>query len=137
MQRLNRHERLIKTALIMAEGSTCNRLKVGAVIAKDGRIISTGFNGAPSGLPHCDPEICNDNNPCTRTVHAEAGAIVNAAKHGIGLDGSSMYVTNSPCVECAKLIIHSGIRSVYYLIAYRIQDGVNLLISAGVNVEKL
>lgn len=136
MSRLNRDGRLMATAEIMARGSTCNRLSVGAVISIDGRIISTGFNGAPTKLPHCDPELCNENNPCNRTVHAEAGAICHAAKYGIPIQGATMFSTDSCCVECAKLIIESGIVRFVYLRPYRLTDGIDLLKSAGVTVEK-
>jgi dCMP deaminase len=127
---------LIQIALITSQRSTCERLQVGAVIAKDGRIISTGYAGAPSGLPHCGPEVCDTNTPCTRTVHAEAGAISYAARMGIPTTSATLYCTHSPCIDCAKLIINSGIARVVYYNEYRKPDGILLLESAGIIVEK-
>lgn len=134
-QRISRDQMLMQIAGIVAQRSTCNRLHVGAVIALEGRIISTGYAGAPSSLPHCSPDVCNVNEPCTRTVHAEAGAISHAAKHGIKLLGSTLYCTHCPCLDCAKLIINSGINKVIYDIPYRKTQGLDLLRSAGIGVD--
>ena len=136
MTRISRDEALIQIAHIMAQRSTCNRLQVGAVIARDGRVVSTGFNGAPSGLPHCTPENCNEHNPCTNTTHAEAGAIAHAARHGVALEGTTLYVTHQPCLDCAKLLINAGTKRVVYATPYRIQDGLNLLLQAGLEVSQ-
>ena len=124
-------------AKVMSSRSTCLRLKVGSVIAKEGRIISTGYNGAPSGVPHCDHTNCGPDRACTRTVHAEAGAISFAARFGVPLEGSSLYVTNSPCLDCSKLIINAGIKEVFFHIPYRITDGLQLLQSVGIHMEQL
>lgn len=134
--RISRDDMLMEIAWVIARRSTCNRLQVGAVAAQDGRIVSTGYAGAPSGLPHCSPEVCNVSSPCTRTVHAEAGAISYAARAGIMLGGSSLYCTHCPCLDCAKLIINTGIRRVLYHQAYRKTEGLELLRSAGVIVEQ-
>lgn len=134
--RITRDQMLMAIAFVVAMRSTCQRLSVGAVVAKRGRILSTGYAGAPSKLPHCGPPVCNPQAPCTRTVHAEAGAISWAARNGISTEGASLYVTHSPCVECAKLIINSGIERVVYGKEYRLLEGVELLRSAGVLVEK-
>lgn len=134
--RITRDEMLMEIARIVARRSTCNRAQVGAVVAQDGRIVSTGYAGAPSGLPHCDPHICNAENPCTRTVHAEAGAISYAARSGIRLEGATLYCTHCPCIDCAKLIINTGIKRVIYDQAYRKTEGLELLRTVGIVVEQ-
>ena len=120
---------LIRIASVMAERGTCSRAHVGAVVARNGRIISTGYNGAPAGLPHCAhtcacapagglaPNVdhwpsCPAVQPCTISVHAEANAIAFAARAGVATEGTDMYVTMSPCVQCARLIINAGIARV-------------------------
>ena len=134
--RITRDEMLMEIARIVARRSTCNRAQVGAVVAQDGRIVSTGYAGAPSGLPHCSPETCNTNAPCTRTVHAEAGAISYAARSGIRLEGATLYCTHCPCIDCAKLIINTGIKRVIYDQAYRKTEGLELLRTVGIVVEQ-
>ncbi|RMG32013.1 MAG: deaminase [Methanobacteriota archaeon] len=100
--------------------STCPRKQVGAVIIKDKNILSTGYNGSLKGSPHCSEVGCMiENGHCIRTVHAEANAIVQAAKHGVKIEGASIYVTASPCFNCFKLIANSGIKEIYYLEFYR------------------
>jgi dCMP deaminase len=112
---------------------------VGAVIARDGRIISTGYVGAPSGLPHCLDVGCQTgpDGGCTRTVHAEANAIAVASRYGTRTNGAVLYCTHGPCNPCAKLIINAGILRVAYEHAYRDGSGTALLIQAGVGVHKL
>lgn len=134
--RITRDEMLMEIARIVARRSTCNRAQVGAVVAQDGRIVSTGYAGAPSGLPHCSPETCNTSAPCTRTVHAEAGAISYAARSGIRLEGATLYCTHCPCIDCAKLIINTGIKRVIYDQAYRKTEGLELLRTVGIIVEQ-
>lgn len=133
--RIDRNEMLMWFAHIAAFRSTCNRAHVGAVIAQDGRVVSSGYAGAPSGMPHCGPQ-CNTDAPCTRTVHAEAGAISYAARAGIKLDGATLYCTHAPCQDCAKLIINSGISKVYYETPYRKTEGIELLRSVGITVTQ-
>jgi|SRR5215471_2996602 len=127
----------------IGELSTCPRKAVGAVIIRDGRAISWGYNGAPPGTPHCevnnhgylgDPhwELAVQDHGCRNATHAEANAICFAAKQGISTDNSILLVGVSPCRECARLIIASGIREVYYRELYRDQAGVDLLEYAGV-----
>ncbi len=100
--------------------STCPRKQVGAVIIKDKNILSTGYNGSLKGAPHCTEVGCMiENGHCIRTVHAEANAIVQAAKHGVKIEGAAIYVTASPCFNCFKLIANSGIKEIYYLEFYR------------------
>lgn len=134
--RITRDEMLMEIARIVARRSTCNRAQVGAVVAQDGRVVSTGYAGAPSGLPHCSPETCNTGAPCTRTVHAEAGAISYAARSGIRLEGATLYCTHCPCIDCAKLIINTGIKRVIYDQAYRKTEGLELLRTVGIVVEQ-
>jgi len=125
--------RYLRMAKIWGENSYCERRKVGALVVKDKMIISDGYNGTPSGFEN----VCEDENNVTKpyVLHAEANAITKIARSGNNSDGSTLYVTDAPCIECAKLIIQSGIRRVVYAKNYRIQDGVELLRRAGVEVE--
>lgn len=118
-------------AYVVAQSSTCSRLKVGAILVHDGRVISTGYNGAPAGLDHCE-HIPQSKVPCSRAVHAEANTIAFAAKYGTPTDGSWCYTTHSPCENCAQLLINAGIIKVGYQIKYRITSGLDLLEEAGV-----
>ena len=106
----------------VATRSTCDRKHIGAVIVRDKTILSTGYNGSLRGAPHCD-DIGHDmeNGHCVRTVHAEANAVAQAAKNGVGIDNSEIYVTASPCLNCFKLMANCGIRTVYYKEFYRDQ----------------
>ena len=133
MERISRDEVLIRTAELFALRSTCNKPN-GAVIAREGRIISTGYNGAPAGLPHCLDVGCQEgpDGACLRTVHAELNAIVMAAKFGISVEGATLYCTSSPCPVCAKAIINAGIEKVLYRNEYRLPEGLGLLRTAGV-----
>lgn len=134
-ERLTRDEMLMAIASVVAMRSTCGRRQVGAVISHQGRVISTGYAGAPSGAPHCSAACESQaslNGGCQRTVHAEANAIAYAARHGIATEGAELHCTLSPCINCAKLIVNSGIKRVTYLESYRIPDGVQLLNSLGI-----
>lgn len=124
--------RYLRMARIWSENSYCRRRKVGALIVKDKMIISDGYNGTPSGFPN----VCEDDSDVTfpYVLHAEANAITKVARSNNSSDGSTLYVTASPCMECAKLIIQSGIRRVVFSDLYRITDGLDLLCSAGVEV---
>ncbi len=108
-------------ARVVASRATCDRKKVGAVIVKDKTILSTGYNGSIRGLPHCDDvgHDMDEGGHCVRTVHAEANAIVQAARHGVAIDGATIYVTASPCWNCFKLIANAGIKRVFYMEFYR------------------
>lgn len=134
--RISRDEWLVEVSLSTAKRSTCCRRHVGAVIASEGHIISSGYNGAPSGLPHCTPETCNAENPCTSTIHAEANAIAFAARKGLPTEGATLYATASPCLDCAKLLINAGIKRVVYHEEYRKTEGIDLLRSVGITVER-
>ena len=120
-------------ARIWAENSYCERRKVGALVVKDNMIISDGYNGTPSGFEN----ICEDENNTTKpyVLHAEANAITKLARSHNSSKGATMYITDSPCIECAKLIIQSGIKRVLYANTYRLDDGINLLKRAGIDVE--
>ena len=124
--------RYIRMAQIWAENSYCKRRQVGAIVVKDKMIISDGYNGTPSGFEN----ICEDDNGLTKpyVLHAEANAITKIARSGNNSDGATLYVTSSPCIECAKLIIQAGIKRVVYSEAYRLNDGIELLQRAGIEV---
>ena len=127
-------EKYIRMAKIWATNSYCKRRQVGALIVKDKMIISDGYNGTPSGFEN----DCEDNNVTKPYVlHAEANAINKVAKSGNSSEGATLYVTASPCIECAKLIIQSGIKRVVYSEEYRLDDGLKLLSRAGIEVEKV
>lgn len=120
-------------ARIWSENSYCERRRVGALIVKDKSIISDGYNGTPSGFEN----LCEDEEGHTKpyVLHAEANAITKVAKSGNSSDGATLYVTASPCIECAKLIIQAGIRRVVYSEMYRYSDGIELLQKAGIGVD--
>lgn len=128
---MNKYDlRYLEMARVWAKNSYCKRRQVGALIVKDKMIISDGYNGTPSGFEN----ICEDENGVTKpyVLHAEANAISKVAKSGNNSEGATLYVTASPCIECAKLIIQAGIKRVVYLDEYRILDGVELLRRAGI-----
>jgi len=114
----------------VAQRSTCLRAKVGAVIVRDKNILATGYNGAPAGLPHCLDVGClvyRSENPdgeleenCFRTIHAEINAIAQAAKHGVPIQGASIYVTHTPCIHCLKVLINTGITRICYEREYKL-----------------
>lgn len=121
---------------------TCNRLKVGAVIVRDNRPVSLGYNGTPAGHAHCGPE-CNQDNPCTKTLHAESNAIEWATRDKCycstawcGAEGATMYVTDAPCLPCAHKTFNAGIKRVVFDREYRIKDGLVFLQANGVEVEQ-
>ena len=122
--------RYLRMAAIWAENSYCVRRKVGALIVSGNMIISDGYNGTPAGFEN----VCEDDNGVTKpyVLHAEANAITKVARSNNSSDGATLYVTASPCVECAKLIIQAGIRRVVFSELYRITDGIDLLARAGV-----
>jgi dCMP deaminase len=145
------------TAKIFEDRSTCSRNHVGVVIARDGRIISTGYNGAPAGMPHCehvlptyetDAEIlvshispvpplpvAGMDRGCKLAIHAEANAIAYSARHGVSLEDATLYTTLSPCYACAQLIISAGLQRVVFDRSYRDPAGTDLLMAAGLDVQ--
>lgn len=140
--RPTRDETMMRVAVDIAEQGTCDRLQVGAVVHRDARIISTGYNGVPAGLSHCDhandppPEVGSERG-CMLAVHAEANSIAWAAKHGLAVGGADMTVTHMPCVDCAKLIINAGLVSVTFEHPYRKTEGVALLTRARIRVVQM
>lgn len=131
-KQLELDKRYLRMASIWAENSYCNRRQVGALIVKDNMIISDGFNGTPSGFEN----VCEDENGLTKpfVLHAEANAITKIARSNNNSDGATLYVTDSPCIECSKLIIQAGIRRVIYGRKYRLTDGIELLKRAGIEI---
>ena len=128
-------DKYLEMARVWASNSYCKRRQVGALIVKDRMIISDGYNGTPSGFEN----ICEDESGATKpyVLHAEANAITKVAKSGNSSQGATLYVTASPCLECAKLIIQAGIKRVGYRDEYRLTDGIDLLSRAGIEVEKV
>ena len=125
---------MMQTAFIWAKQSSCKRNQVGAIIANQGRIISNGYNGTITGADNC----CEDGDVSKNTVvHAEANALMFAAKNGIPTEGCSIYVTLSPCIECAKMIIQAGIKEVMYHENYRIDQGIEFLKEHNIKVRKV
>lgn len=146
--RLSRDPWLMTIAVAVAARGTCSRLQVGALVVRDARIVSTGYNGVPAGLPHCrhicvcgdarkmdvlghEPD-CPAGQPCHSTVHAEANALVFAARHGAAVEGCTLVTTHQPCLDCAKMIVNAGIVRVTMWIPYRRPEGLELLERAGV-----
>ena len=127
--------RYLKMARVWAENSYCVRRQVGALVVKDKMIISDGYNGTPSGFEN----VCEDENNVTKpyVLHAEANAITKLARSSNNSDGATIYITASPRIECAKLIIQAGIRRVVYGEQYRLTDGIDLLRRAGIEVVYL
>ena len=128
-------KRYLKMAAIWAQNSYCKRRQVGAILVKDKMIISDGYNGTPSGFEN----ICEDENNKTKpyVLHAEANAITKVAKSNNSSDGATMYVTSSPCLECAKLIIQAGIKRVVFTDNYRLEDGIDLLRRANIEIVQV
>lgn len=136
----------LEIATVVAQRSTCLRRKVGALIVKEKRILTTGYNGAPRGLPHCldigclrdevGAESGTEHELC-RGLHAEQNAIIQAALYGVSIDGGVMYSTHQPCVLCTKMIINAGLWAVYYLEPYPDALSRRLLEEAGILSEKL
>ncbi len=128
----------MKIAYAVSERSTCDRAFVGCVLVLEKRILTTGFNGSPAGLAHCDDEghLMVDGH-CVRTIHAETNAIIQAALHGVSTRGATCYVTHFPCINCAKALINAGIIRLVYSVAYR-QDpvAVDFLRTANVEVDQ-
>ncbi len=123
-------------AFQVATRSTCDRARVGAIIVKGRRILTTGYNGAPAGLPHCDDVgHLMIGGHCVRTLHAEQNAIIQGALHGVGVAGGTMYVTHQPCLTCAKMIINAGIERVVYAGEYADENAVAFLHQAGVALD--
>ena len=124
------HQYFLTITRQVAERSTCNRAKVGAVIVRDKNILATGYNGSPAGLPHCTDVGCliyESRTPsgeieenCFRTIHAEINAIAQAAKNGATIRDADIYITHTPCIHCFKVLINTGIRRIVYEKPYKL-----------------
>jgi dCMP deaminase len=138
MSRVSWERYFMNLALQAATRSTCPRKSVGAVIVRDRSILSTGYNGSIRGAPHCTDVGClMENDHCVRTVHAEANALVQAARNGVRLEGAEIYVTASPCFNCFKLIANSGIRKIYYGEFYRDEKVIRFAEELGIEMIHL
>ena len=137
----------MRIAQLVAERSTCNRAKVGAVIVKDRSIIATGYNGSPSGMPHClevgclvyysrTPDGTEEEN-CFRTIHAEINAIALAAKNGNAIDGAMVYVTHTPCIHCLKVLLNVGMTGIYYAKPYKIDTIEEMVRISGMELREV
>lgn len=131
----------------VAERSTCSRAKVGATIVRGKSILATGYNGAPSGMPHCSEVGClvvesttpdgETEENCFRTIHAEINAIAQAAKNGTAIEGASVYITHSPCVHCLKTLVNTGIEAIYYEKPYKLDRVAELIERTGVRLVQV
>lgn len=128
-------QRYLKMAETWSQNSYCKRRQVGALLVKDQMIISDGYNGTPAGFEN----VCEDEDNSTKpyVLHAEANAITKVAKSGNSSDGATLYVTSSPCLECSKLIIQAGIKRVVFTESYRLEDGINLLKRANIDIKQV
>ena len=133
-------------AVLVAKRSTCLRRSVGAIVVKDKRVLSTGYNGAPMNVAHCEVTGCirekmnipsGERHELCRGIHAEQNAIIQAAYHGVSIKDAVLYCTNLPCSICAKMIINAGIRTIYYLSGYADTMSQEMLNEAGVDVLKI
>ncbi|MCK9268355.1 MAG: cytidine/deoxycytidylate deaminase family protein [Alkaliphilus sp.] len=138
-------EYFIEIAEVVKTRSTCLRRQVGAIIVKDKQILSTGYNGAPTGLKHCEETGClreqlevpsGERHELCRGLHAEQNAIIQASLHGVKIEGATIYVTTQPCVVCAKMIINSGIKRVVYRGDYPDKLSARMLEESGITVQK-
>lgn len=137
-KRVDWHTYFMNIARVVATRATCDRKHVGAVIVRDKNILSTGYNGSIRGLPHCD-DVGHDmvGGHCVRTVHAEANAIIQAARHGVRIDGADIYTTASPCWECFKLIANAGIKRIFYGEFYREEKVFQIARELGIELIKI
>jgi len=137
----------MRIAQLVAERSTCLRAKVGAIIVKDRSIVATGYNGAPSGLPHCLEVGCliyrsvtpdgEEEENCFRTIHAEMNAIAQAAKNGNSIDGASIYVTHTPCIHCLKVLINVGMKKIFYAEPYKVETIQEMVRASGIKLVQI
>ena len=131
-------EYFMRIAVQAATRATCDRKHVGAVIVRDKTILSTGYNGSVRGMAHCDDVgHLMENGHCVATVHAEANAILQAAKHGIAIDGADIYVTASPCWNCFQLIANCGIKRIFYREFYRCERILTVASEAGIELKQI
>jgi dCMP deaminase len=135
MGRVTWNTYFMKIADQVATRSTCDRKRVGAVIVKDKYILATGYNGSITGMPHCE-DVGHDmeNDHCVATIHAEANAILQAARHGVAIDGADIYITASPCWSCFKLIANAGIKRIFYGEFYRDERSIRVADQIGIEL---
>lgn len=140
------HEYFMEITRVVARRSTCLRRQVGAIIVKERHILCTGYNGAPAGLPHCLDAGClreqlhipsGERHELCRGLHAEQNAIIQAALHGVSISGGSFYITNQPCVLCAKMICNAKITKVFFQGSYPDQFALDFFKDAGVQLVRL
>lgn len=124
----------MQVARVIAARATCSRLAVGAVLTRDTRVVSTGWNGAPAGMPHCSHD--GTESRCERSVHAEDNVVRFARKHKIPTRGATMYITHAPCLDCATVLLAAGVVRVVYGETYRTLDGVDYLQGCGIHVSQ-
>ncbi len=146
MERLSWDDYFMEITRLVAKRSTCLRRHVGAIIVRDKRILATGYNGAPRGLPHCSETGClreklgipsGQRQELCRGLHAEQNAILQAAYHGVSIRGSVLFCTNFPCVICSKMLINAGIKEIFYKEGYPDELSAALLEEAGVKLVRL
>jgi dCMP deaminase len=135
MNRIDTNDMMMGIAELIAQRGTCNRLQVGAIIVKNGRVLSSGYNGNVQGRAHC--RHTEKDYQCGTAVHAEANAILWSARTGQATQDTRMYTTHQPCIECAKMIVNAGIPEVVYLHDYRIADGLEFLRDSNVHVFRM
>lgn len=143
-ERIGWNEYFMSVAHLISRRSTCERAQIGAVIVRENNILATGYNGSPSGLPHCDGPNCliyksihpdgTMEENCMRTIHAEINAIAQAAKNGTSIKGADIYVTASPCLNCLKVLINVGIKTIYYDKPYKMENIMDLVALSGVRL---
>lgn len=136
-KRISRESLYSQIAQLFAERSTCKRGHVGAIAVKEGRIVASGYNGAPPDFTHCSKETCDLDQPCEKAIHAEANLVAFAARKGISLENSVLYCTHMPCQKCAELIVQAGVTEVNFLYPYRTVSGQHMLNLAGISTKKL
>lgn len=146
-ERLSWHQYFMTITRQVAERSTCNRAKVGAVIVRDKNILATGYNGAPAGMPHCIDVGCliyqsktpdgDTEENCFRTIHAEINAIAQAAKNGSTIKDASIYITHTPCIHCLKVLVNTGIKNIYYEKPYKLHTLEEILRTTKVHLESV
>ena len=139
------HEYFLQLARQAATRSTCLRRQVGAVLVRDKRLLSTGYNGSPRGTAHCLDVGClrdqmgipsGERQELCRAIHAEQNAIIQAAVHGVAIEGATLYATLQPCILCAKMLINCGVREIYYLEGYPDELSLQMFEEAGVSLHK-
>jgi dCMP deaminase len=144
IERPSSDDYFMEIASVVAKRSTCLRNQVGALFVRNKRILTTGYNGAPSGLDHCDTVGCaregvasGTRHELCRAVHAEQNAIIQAALHGISIEGATLYCTHQPCILCAKMMINARVRKVVYQQSYPDQTALDFLQQAGIDVVRV